>query len=146
MGTQTLPQTLARHASSQQYGTVTRFGGVPFDLTESLNVWSSGMWVSTSTGSTAAMHASGGQIMDLEETHLQYLIREHMFESRAGEDVRAMNNRMLEDHEQLHIRWNSHKGGIYIDGPHLTHDLELGDEIVINNKAPPFQLFMKGDL
>ena len=30
----------------------------------SFNVWSSGIWVSTATGSTAAIHSAGGQIMD----------------------------------------------------------------------------------
>jgi NAD+ kinase len=31
----------------------------------SFNVWSSGIWISTPTGSTAAMHAAGGDIMDI---------------------------------------------------------------------------------
>jgi len=131
-----------RHTPSEQYGTVTRFGGIPFDVTKSLNAWSSGMWICTSTGSTAAMHAAGGRDMDLDSTDLQYLIREHMIEARAGQDVVDMNNKMVTDREQLHVRWNSHKGRIYIDGSHLTHDLDLGDEILINNKAPPLRLFL----
>jgi NAD+ kinase len=36
------------------YGTVSRFGGETFDVLNSINVWSSGMWVCTATGSTAA--------------------------------------------------------------------------------------------
>jgi NAD kinase len=36
------------------YGTVTRFGGSTYDVLNSINVWSSGMWVCTATGSTAA--------------------------------------------------------------------------------------------
>ena len=35
-----------------QYGTVTRFGGKMYTIQNSLNVWSSGMWVSTATGSS----------------------------------------------------------------------------------------------
>ena len=34
----------------------------------SINVWSSGIWISTATGSTAAMHAAGGEIMDEKST------------------------------------------------------------------------------
>lgn len=131
-----------RHTPSEQYGTVTRFGGIPFDVTKSLNAWSSGMWICTSTGSTAAMHAAGGKDMELDSTDLQYLIREHMLEARAGQDVVDMNNKMVTDNEQLHIRWNSHKGRMYIDGSHLTHELDLGDEILINNKAPPLRLYL----
>lgn len=56
-------------------GTMTRFAGIPYDVSHSLNVWSSGMWVSTSTGSSAAMAAAGGQAMKLESSDIQYLIR-----------------------------------------------------------------------
>ena len=45
----------------------------------SLNVWSSGLWVCTSTGSTAAMHAAGGFEMDLRREDLQYMVRRHSF-------------------------------------------------------------------
>lgn len=136
---------MPKYATSLPYGTVTRFGGVPFDVTKSLNVWSSGMWICTSTGSTAAMHAAGGQPMHIDSPDLQYLIREHMVESDADRDVIEMNNKMLNDTEQLHIRWNSQKGRIYIDGSHLIHDLELGDEILINNKAPSLELFLSSE-
>lgn len=38
--------------SNSNYGTVTRMGGKLYDIQNSLNVWSSGMWVSTATGSS----------------------------------------------------------------------------------------------
>lgn len=123
----------------RHYGTVTRFGGRAFDIKDSLNVWSSGMWVSTATGSSAAMSAAGGMPMDLNSTDLQYLIREHIFESN---EVKGRDNGWVKEGEQLHLRWNSQKGTIFIDGSHMTHDLELGDEILINSDAPPLQLFV----
>lgn len=58
------------------YGTVTRFGGRPYDVQNSLNVWSSGIWISTGTGASAAMKAAGGKPMDERSSDLQYLIRE----------------------------------------------------------------------
>jgi NAD+ kinase len=61
--------------TKQHYGTMTRFAGIAYDVEHSLNVWSSGMWVSTSTGSTAAMAAGGGQSMDIDSDNLQFLIR-----------------------------------------------------------------------
>jgi hypothetical protein len=54
---------------------MTRFAGIPYDVSHSLNIWSSGMWVCTSTGSSAAMAAAGGQVMKFETSDLQYLIR-----------------------------------------------------------------------
>ena len=63
-------------------------------------------------------------------------------------DVQSMHKLdkgLLNNGEQLHIRWNSQKGKIFVDGSHLTHNLELGDEILINNSAPPLSLFMADD-
>lgn len=130
-----LPETM--------YGTITRFGGKTFDIVNSLNVWSSGMWICTATGSSAAMAAAGGQPMDPDAEDLQYLIREHMIERQALEMgiTDEINNGIIESGERLHIRWNSQKGRIFIDGSHLTHNLELGDEVMIDNRAPPLQIF-----
>jgi NAD+ kinase len=131
---------------TSQYGTVTRFGGLPYDVVNSINVWSSGMWVCTATGSTAAMKAAGGKPMELESSDLQYLIREHMIESSAENgDMRDLDNRIFGTYDKMHLRWNSQKGRIFIDGSHLTHNLELGDEIVVDNGAPPLQMFERLD-
>jgi NAD+ kinase len=136
------PQLLPRN----QDGTVTRFGGVPFEVENSLNVWSSGMWVSTATGSSAAIASAGGKYMDVYSSDLQYLIREHMIENSPNkEEVRNLDKGMLRNDQILHLRWNSQKGRIFIDGSHLMHNLELGDEIFINAKAPPLALYSRVD-
>jgi hypothetical protein len=57
-----------------------------------------------------------------------------------GDDV---NNGFIKTGEKLHVRWNSQKGRIFIDGSHLTHNLELGDEILIDSKAPALHLFTR---
>ncbi len=125
-----------------QYGTVTRFGGNAYDIRDSLNVWSSGMWISTATGASAAMAAAGGMPMNHDSKNLQYFIREHIFESN---EVKGKDNGWVEKGEQLHLRWNSQKGTIFIDGSHMTFDLELGDEILINSDAPPLHLFVNSE-
>ncbi|KAL3783476.1 hypothetical protein HJC23_000314, partial [Cyclotella cryptica] len=136
------PQPLPR----SQYGTITRFGGHAYDITNSLNVWSSGMWISTATGSSAAMRAAGGKPMDEYSSDLQYLIREHMIENSPNKDeVKDLNNGMLMQGQHLHLRWNSQKGRIFIDGSHLMHNLELGDEIFIDSEAPPLALYSRWD-
>jgi NAD+ kinase len=132
----------ARADPSNQYGTITRFGGKSFNVMDSLNVWSSGMWICTATGSTAAMAAAGGKPMDFNSDELQYLIREHMVETTVMDNYAFdVNNAMIKPDEKLHIRWNSQKGRIFIDGSHLTQNLELGDEIYIDNQGPQLQLF-----
>ena len=136
---------------SETYGTITRFGGKAYDASNSINVWSSGMWVCTATGSTAAMSAAGGKPMDFDSEEIQYLIRNHMIERQQqqapdftslipDEDI---NNSMVGAGGKLHVRWNSQRGRIFIDGSHLTQNLELGDEILIDNKAPPLKMFTR---
>jgi NAD+ kinase len=127
---------------NQHYGTITRFAGVPYDVQHSLNVWSSGMWVSTSTGSSAAMAAAGGMPMAENSDDLQYLIREHMMENSSETVDADVNNGLVKPGEKMHLRWNSQKGRIFIDGSHLNHNLELGDEILIDNAAPPLPMFL----
>ena len=80
--------------------------------------------------------------MDLNSTELQYLIREHMMENSTEDLSRDINNGMVHEGQKMHLRWNSQKGRIFIDGAHLTHNLELGDEILIDNQAPPLQMFV----
>lgn len=145
MGSLSEPTQLYKPPTLNHYGTVTRFGGQSYDVQKSINVWSSGMWVSTSTGSTAAIKNSGGQVMERDSSDLQYLIREHMIEADADNDVQTIGNKPLRDGEKLHLRWNSHRGKVFIDGSHMTHDLSLGDELLITGDAPPLQLFLRED-
>lgn len=95
------PQILPR----SQYGTITRFGGKPYDIQNSLNAWSSGMWVCTGTGASAAMAAAGGKPMKENSPDLQYLIREHMIENSPNKDeVKDLDNGILHKGERLHLR------------------------------------------
>ena len=126
------------------YGTITRFGGRPYDIENSLNVWSSGMWVSTGTGASAAIASAGGVPMDERSADLQYLIREHMIENSPNKDeVKDLDKGILHKGEHLGLRWNSQKGRIFIDGSHLMHNLELEDEILIDSDAPPLALYSR---
>jgi hypothetical protein len=129
----------------QKYGTVTRFGGVAYDVRDSLNVWGSGMWICTATGATAAMSAAGGKPMELSSRDIQYNLREHIYE-HGTERNPDEDNAFVKEGEQLHLRWNSQKGNVFIDGSHLTHELQLGDEILINSDAPPLQLFVNDNI
>jgi NAD+ kinase len=107
----------------------------------SFNCWSSGMWVSTATGSTAAMHAAGGYKMDPHSKHLQYMVREHLTE-RGGDVNQTHHGHGDVKYEQmLHLRWNSQQGTVFVDGSHTSHKLTLGDEISIEAHAPPINVF-----
>ena len=70
-------------------------------------------------------------------------IREHMMENSNEELEDDVNNGFIEPGQKMHLRWNSQRGRIFIDGSHLTHNLELGDEIMIDNQAPPLPMFLE---
>lgn len=108
----------------------------------SFNVWSSGIWISTATGSSAAMNAAGGQLMDIRSTNLQYMVREHLVEDGTNAlEQKIAGHGMIRPNECLNLRWNSQHGACFVDGSHLKHDLELGDEIKIDGHAPFLKIF-----
>ena len=109
----------------------------------SLNAWSSGIWICTSMGSTAAMAAAGGFVMHRDSENLQYMIREHLLEQGQH---REKGHRIIEPHKMINIRWNSQYGCVYVDGSHMTHDLELGDEVKMDCHAPKVHIFDSVDI
>ena len=114
----------------------------------SFNVWSSGIWISTATGSTAAMHAAGGHVMDVRSTNLQYMVREHLVEDSSDDagGQKKKGHSTIRPNESMHLRWNSQHGSVFVDGSHMKHDLELGDEIKIDSKAPFLKIFDDPDI
>ena len=123
-----------------------RFNGSQYKIENSFQSWSSGMWICSATGSSAAMSAAGGDPMTVTDDRLQYKIREHLIDGNTPDNVSVMSSGMLSVSKNLHIRWNSRKGAIYVDGHHIIHRLELGDEVVVNGRAPKLKLFVdEGD-
>ena len=109
----------------------------------SFNAWSSGMWICTSVGSSAAMAASGGFVMDRNDDDLQYMIREHLLEQGQHKEK---GHGIINPTKMLSIRWNSQFGCVYVDGSHMYHELQLGDEIKIDCHAPKIQIFEAADV
>lgn len=107
----------------------------------SFNVWSSGIWVSTATGSTAAMLAAGGQKMPIHSRQLQYMVREHLTEDGQNPHLAQAGHSIIRPDEYLKMRWNSQQGHAYVDGQHFRHELELGDELRLDSHAPYLKIF-----
>jgi len=110
--------------------------------TSHFNVWSSGLWISTATGSSAAMTAASGKLMDLNSSELQYMVREHLLEA-GGEHLKKEGHGMLQPGNTLQMRWNSQHGCVYVDGNHVRHNLQLGDTVSFSAVAPPVWVFEK---
>jgi NAD+ kinase len=87
---------------------------------------SSGVWIATTTGSTAAISAAGGKKMHPDDKRVQFATREpyqgifHPYQLTYG---------FLEAGEKLAIINRMMQAKIYIDGPTTQYDLVLGDEV-----------------
>jgi NAD+ kinase len=98
---------------------------------------SSGVWVATAAGSTAAIRSAGGRRQALSSTRLQFLVREPYV-------VPPHHVRLLEGFfggtARLTIRSHVRQGRLYLDGPHHARQVEIGSEVVIGRSAEPLSL------
>eukprot|EP00602_Paraphysomonas_sp_CaronLab_P006285 CAMPEP_0185026702 /NCGR_PEP_ID=MMETSP1103-20130426/11017_1 /TAXON_ID=36769 /ORGANISM="Paraphysomonas bandaiensis, Strain Caron Lab Isolate" /LENGTH=317 /DNA_ID=CAMNT_0027560367 /DNA_START=120 /DNA_END=1073 /DNA_ORIENTATION=- len=106
----------------------------------SFNAWCSGMWICTATGSTAAMSAAGGDVMELSSKSLQYMVREHLVE-QGQEHLKAAAHGIVGRDQIIKVRWNSQHGCVFVDGSHMEHSLQLGDEVAVDGHAPTLEIF-----
>jgi NAD+ kinase len=92
---------------------------------------SSGLWISTAAGSTAAIRAAGGRRMPITDRRLQFLVREpYDWPSRARKQ-HGFAKRSVE----VDILMN--EAHLWVDGARTRVDLELGDRIRIATGAEP---------
>ncbi|KAK7817992.1 nadh kinase [Quercus suber] len=95
-----------------------------------VNCRSSGLRVSTASGSTAAMLSAGGFPMPILSQDLQYMVREPIFPGAASSLVHGL----VKSDQYIETTWFSKEGMIYIDGSHVCYSVQNGDTIEISSK------------
>jgi len=98
---------------------------------------SSGLWVSTAAGSTAAMSSAGGEVMALTDTRLQYRVREPY--QAPGHKPLALTSGWLAPDEALTLTTKMDDAAVYFDGPHISTPLRLGDHVSIQHANMPLR-------
>lgn len=99
---------------------------------------SSGIWVATPAGSTAAIRSAGGFVLPLESGFLEYLVREpyplvdHPYHHAKG--IHPIGDR-------FEVVSKMKGGRIYLDGPHISRDFSVGDTVSIEAGAPSLRIF-----
>ncbi len=91
---------------------------------------SSGVWVATAAGSTAAIRSAGGEVLPWESRRLQYAVREPYI----GDSEQAPGSMVasLEPGEAMSVVTQTHSTCIYLDGPHREHHLTLGNRVTFS--------------
>ncbi|MBW2275923.1 MAG: NAD(+)/NADH kinase [Deltaproteobacteria bacterium] len=106
---------------------------------------SSGVWVATAAGSTAAIRAAGGRQIQAGSGRLQFAVREPG-PCGGAEDYRmpTVTHGFIEQGETLEIRSRSTVARIYIDGPHVDFPVGFGDMVSFTGAASPLNLLGYG--
>lgn len=104
---------------------------------------SSGVWVSTAAGSTAAMASAGGSIVPLDDARCQLRVRESFVAD--GPTVR-LGALWLGPGERAILTSKMREGRVYLDGPHEVYPLPMGARLQIENHAPPLNLYATDEM
>ena len=99
---------------------------------------SSGVWVTTPAGTTAAIRSAGGLVLPYRDGNLQYLVREP-FPPRKGGYRFLKGIQPFED--TLEVISQMPRGMVFIDGPHLRFDFPIGSILTIDPDAPSLSLY-----
>jgi len=98
---------------------------------------SSGIWISTASGSTGAIMSAGGTPHTQPDKALQYLVREpYIRGANAPELLRGYSE------DPIQIYSTSSHGAIFIDGPGERLDLDFGAKIVFRPGAAALPAFV----
>jgi len=98
---------------------------------------SSGVWVSTAAGSSAAIHTAGGVRQPILSKDLQYLVRELYRPPQT--DLRLTGGILS---EPLTVISRLHEGAVFLDGHRLRHRVGYGDRVVVRCHEHPLRIFL----
>lgn len=100
---------------------------------------SSGIWVASATGSTAAIYAAGGKKMPSSSNQFQYLIREPHRRGRLGYQLLKG---VLSSKQSLSLINRMVESSLFIDGVQNCVPLHFGDKINIKISKKPLQVLV----
>ena len=98
---------------------------------------SSGIWIGPSAGSTAAQRSAGGKVMPPGSRKLQFVVREPY---HPPEGAYRARKGMIAAGDELVIFSKIREGSIYLDGPHVRHEITFGTKVVFRRSAEPLSL------
>jgi NAD+ kinase len=101
---------------------------------------SSGIWVSTAMGSTAAILGAGGRRMNYKSTKFQVKIREPYI----NRGVRPkMDKIILEENQQVKVLSKMRDGVVFMDGTKRVNTFIFGSQLIVSGDAPKLKMLGK---
>lgn len=90
---------------------------------------SSGIWIGTPSGSTAALRSAGGKYIPSTQRQLEYIVREPSF--RPDDRFQLLRGVLGED-EPVKITSHTKDAKLFVDGEHVVYDFDIGSELVVS--------------
>ena len=98
---------------------------------------SSGVWVSTAAGSTAAIRSAGGFTMPHDSMNIQFLVREPY--QPSGRRLQNIHG-FVKPGEAIAIKSKIEEGCVWVDGSHVTHFVTRGETLRVQSSPEPLNL------
>lgn len=98
---------------------------------------SSGIWIATAAGSTAAIGSAGGEILSPESKKIQFLVREPYILERENWKLKSG---FLGTGDELEIASKMEKGSLFLDGSHIEYPFFMGDRIRVGPSPHPLRI------
>lgn len=98
---------------------------------------SSGVWLSTASGSTGALRSAGGHPMTPGDTRLQFRVREPYH--AGGESENSLHEGLVDGALELVAR--SPHLGIYLDGHEPCYRVGLAERVVLSRAPRPLRVY-----
>ena len=98
---------------------------------------SSGLWISTAAGSTAAIKSAGGRVLPRESRKLQYMPRELYW---GPGTMYRLTGGLVQPGRAIVLRSLMREGMVYVDGEHLKFPFRYGDRLQISSTRDPLRV------
>jgi len=102
---------------------------------------SSGLWIASPIGSTAAIRSAGGQVQDVDDDRLQFRVREPYLAGPRHELLSGLPS----PRQVLKIHSTMRDGRIYIDGPHVCYPFGLGAKLRVHAAPRSLLLYLTAE-
>ncbi len=100
---------------------------------------SSGVWIATAAGSTAAIRSAGGQTSNIDNKEIQYLVRESVVSPLVNCQLK---HGFIPYGDRITFVSLMKKGILSFDGIDRCYSFNFGDKISIFNNKYPLNLFI----
>jgi NAD+ kinase len=100
---------------------------------------SSGIWIATGAGSTAALKSAGGRVLPPSYPGMQYIVREPLIQ--RNKKYRLYKG-ILNKSESITLIPTTRQSAVFIDGNHIEIPVEYGERVVVSAAGRPLKMVL----